>query len=146
MALRYVKRALIGPPPPAHRLAHERLNKIQGLAVFSSDALSSSAYATEEILLALLLAGPLALKLAWPIALAITTVLAIVAFSYYQPVHAYPSGGGAYTVAHANLGVWPGLIAAAALMIDYVLTVSVSVSAGVAAITSPVPGRFLPPG
>jgi len=142
MALSYVKRALIGHPLPTHRLAHERLNKIQGLAVFSSDALSSSAYATEEILLALLLAGPFALRLAWPIALAITTVLAIVAFSYYQTVHAYPSGGGAYTVAHANLGVWPGLIAAAALMIDYVLTVSVSVSAGVAAITSAVPGLF----
>ena len=108
MALHYLKRTLIGHPLPTHRLAHERLNKIQGLAVFSSDALSSSAYATEEILLALLLAGPLALRLAWPIALAITTVLAIVAFSYYQTVHAYPSGGGAYIVAHANLGCGRG--------------------------------------
>jgi len=142
MVLRHVKRVLIGHPLPTHRLAHERLNKIQGLAVFSSDALSSSAYATEEILLALLLAGPSALGLAWPVALAITTVLAIVAFSYFQTVHAYPSGGGAYIVARANLGMWPGLTAAAALMIDYVLTVSVSVSAGVAAITSAVPQLF----
>ncbi len=142
MALSQVKRLLIGHPLPTHRIVHERLNKIQGLAVFSSDALSSSAYATEEILLALLLAGPTALRLAWPIALAISTVLAIVAFSYYQTVHAYPGGGGAYIVAHANLGIWPGLVAAAALMIDYVLTVSVSVSAGVAAITSAIPALF----
>ncbi len=142
MALSYVKHALIGHPLPTYRLIHERLNKLQGLAVFSSDALSSSAYATEEILLALMLAGPAVLGLARPIALAITTVLAIVAFSYYQTVHAYPSGGGAYIVAHDNLGIWPGLAAAAALMIDYVLTVSVSVSAGVAAVTSAVPVLF----
>lgn len=142
MAISGVKRLLIGQPLPTHRLAHERLNKIQGLAVFSSDALSSSAYATEEILLVLVVAGPLAMTMALPIALAITTVLAIVAFSYYQTIHAYPSGGGSYIVAHENLGVWPGLIAASSLMIDYVLTVSVSVSAGVAAITSAVPSLF----
>jgi amino acid transporter len=142
MAISGVKRLLIGQPLPTHRLADERLNKIQGLAVFSSDALSSSAYATEEILLVLVAAGPLAMTMALPIALAITTVLAIVAFSYYQTIHAYPSGGGSYIVAHENLGVWPGLIAASSLMIDYVLTVSVSVSAGVAAITSAVPSLF----
>jgi len=142
MALNVVKRALIGPPLPTARLAHERLNKIQGLAVFSSDNLSSSAYATEEILLALTVAGSAALTLAWPIALAITAVFAIVGFSYYQTIHAYPSGGGAYIVARANLGVWPGLIAAAALLIDYILTVSVSVAAGVAAITSAAPELF----
>jgi amino acid transporter len=142
MALNLARRVLIGRPLPTHRLKHERLNKVQGLAVFSSDALSSSAYATEEILLGLVVAGPAALVYAWPIALVITTVLAIVAFSYYQTIHAYPSGGGAYIVARSNLGVWPGLVAAAALLIDYILTVSVSVSAGVAAITSAVPALF----
>lgn len=142
MAIGGVKRLLIGQPLPTYRLAHERLNKIQGLAVFSSDALSSSAYATEEILLVLVAAGPQAMGLALPVALAIATVLAIVAFSYYQTIHAYPSGGGSYIVSHENLGVWPGLIAASSLMIDYVLTVSVSVSAGVAAITSAIPWLF----
>ncbi len=142
MALNLARRVLIGRPLPTQRLKYERLNKIQGLAVFSSDALSSSAYATEEILLALVLAGPAALAFAWPISLAITSVMAVVAFSYYQTVHAYPGGGGAYVVARANLGVWAGLIAAAALFIDYVLTVSVSISAGVAAITSAVPVLF----
>ncbi len=142
MALSLVRRVLIGRPLPTHRLAHERLNKIQGLAVFSSDALSSSAYATEEILLVLVAAGPAALVLAGPISLVITAVLALVAFSYYQTIQAYPSGGGAYTVARRNLGIWPGLVAAAALFIDYVLTVSVSVAAGVAAITSAVPTLF----
>jgi len=142
MALNLARRVLIGRPLPTHRLKHERLNKLQGLAVFSSDALSSSAYATEEILLGLIAAGPIALVYAWPISLVITTVLAIVAFSYYQTIHAYPSGGGAYIVARSNLGAWPGLVAAAALLIDYILTVSVSVSAGVAAITSAVPALF----
>lgn len=142
MALAPVKRALIGPPLPTARLVHERLNKIQGLAVFSSDNLSSSAYATEEILLALTAAGVGAVSLAWPVALAITAVFAIVGFSYYQTIHAYPSGGGAYIVARSNLGVWPGLTAAAALLIDYILTVSVSVAAGIAAITSAVPALF----
>ncbi|MGQ0550909.1 MAG: APC family permease [Armatimonadota bacterium] len=139
MATSIIKRLLIGRPLPTRQLAHERLNKIQGLAVFSSDALSSSAYATEEILLALVLAGPAAMALAWPIAIGITVVLAIVVFSYYQTVHAYPKGGGSYIVARSNLGVWPGLVAAASILIDYVLTVSVSVSAGVAAITSAIP-------
>jgi amino acid transporter len=142
MAIGGMKRLLIGQPLPTHQLVHERLNKIQGLAVFSSDALSSSAYATEEILLVLVTAGPLAMTLGLPVALAISTVLAIVAFSYYQTIHAYPSGGGSYIVSHENLGVWPGLVAASSLMIDYVLTVSVSVSAGVAAITSAVPALF----
>ena len=142
MALSYVKRVLIGPPLPTHRLAHERLNKIQGLAVFSSDALSSSAYGPEEILLALMVAGPAALGFAFPVAVAITVVLTLVAFSYFQTVHAYPSGGGAYIVAHSNLGVLPGLVAAAALLTDYVLTVAVSVSAGIAAITSAFPELF----
>ena len=100
------------------------------------------AYATEEILLVLVTAGVAAFALSMPIALVITGLLAIVAASYYQTVHGYPSGGGAYIVAHENLGVWPGLIAAAALLIDYVLTVAVSITAGVVAVTSAVPGLF----
>ncbi|HXF82315.1 MAG TPA: APC family permease [bacterium] len=137
-----LRRVLIGPPLPTERLVHERVTKSKGLAVFSSDALSSTAYATEEILLALSAAGAAALAFVLPIALAISSVLAIVAFSYYQTIHAYPAGGGAYIVAHDNLGLWPGLIAAAALLIDYVLTVAVSISAGIAAITSAVPALF----
>lgn len=134
-----VRRALIGTPLPSAGILHERLSKIQALAVFSSDALSSVAYATEEILLVLVVAGTAALDLSMPIALAIVTLLAIVATSYYQTIHGYPSGGGAYIVAYDNLGVWPGLIAAAALLIDYVLTVAVSITAGVSAFTSAFP-------
>jgi len=139
MSTSIIRRLLVGRPLPTHQLSHERLNKLQGLAVFSSDALSSSAYATEEILLALVLAGPAALSYAWPISIGITAVLCIVVFSYYQTVYAYPKGGGSYIVARSNLGVWPGLVAAASILIDYVLTVSVSVSAGVAAMTSAAP-------
>jgi amino acid transporter len=124
---------------PSAGILHERLSKIQALAVFSSDALSSVAYATEEILLVLVVAGTAALDLSLPISLAIVTLLAIVATSYYQTIHGYPSGGGAYIVAYDNLGVWPGLTAAAALLIDYVLTVAVSITAGVAAFTSAFP-------
>jgi len=134
-----VRRILIGAPLPSVRLAHERLSKIQALAVFSSDALSSVAYATEEILLVLVLAGTVALGLSLPIALVIVGLLVIVATSYYQTIHGYPSGGGAYIVAYDNLGVWPGLTAAAALLTDYVLTVAVSITAGIAAITSAFP-------
>ncbi|MGE3539156.1 MAG: APC family permease [Candidatus Tectimicrobiota bacterium] len=134
-----LKRLLLGTPLPTDRARHERLSKVIGLAVFSSDALSSVAYASEEILLILIAAGSLALAISWPIALAIVALLVIVATSYYQTIHSYPSGGGAYTVSRENLGVRAGLIAGAALMIDYVLTVSVSIAAGVAAITSAFP-------
>ena len=134
-----VRRFLIGAPLPSAQMVHERLNKIQALAVFSSDALSSVAYATEEILLVLVLAGSAALGLSLPIALAIVGLLVIVVFSYYQTIHGYPSGGGAYIVAHENLGEGPGLVAAAALLTDYVLTVAVSISAGIAATTSAFP-------
>src|SRR2546430_1381540 len=137
-----LKRALIGPPLATSQLIHERISKLKGLAVFSSDALSSTAYATEEILIVLVTAGTAAVALALPVAIAISAVLAIVAFSCYQTIHAYPSGGGAYIVAHDNLGMWPGLAAAAALLIDYVLTVSVSVAAGIAAGTSAAAGVF----
>ena len=139
MRLPLLKRWLVGPPMPLAQARHERLNKRVALAVFSSDALSSVAYATEEILLVLVLAGAAAAHLTVPIALSITALLVIVAISYQQTIHAYPSGGGSYIVARANLGTVPGLIAAAALLVDYVLTVAVSVAAGVAAITSAFP-------
>src|SRR5439155_1938632 len=134
-----VKRLLVGAPKPSAQARHERLSKLVALPVFSSDALSSVAYATEEILLILVTAGTEAAHLTIPIALAITLLLAVVAISYQQTIYAYPSGGGSYIVSRANLGADLGLVAAAALMIDYVLTVSVSVAAGVAAVTSALP-------
>ena len=137
-----LKRWIVGKPMPLAQARHERLSKTIALAVFSSDALSSVAYATEEILLVLVLAGTTAAHLAVPVAVAISGLLLVVAVSYQQTIHAYPSGGGSYIVARANLGPTPGLIAAASLLIDYVLTVSVSVAAGVAALTSAVPGLY----
>jgi amino acid transporter len=134
-----LKRALVGAPMPLAQARHERLRKRVALAVFSSDALSSVAYATEEILLILVLASTAALHYSVPIALAIAALLAIVSISYQQTIHAYPSGGGSYIVARENLGPLAGLVAAAALLVDYVLTVSVSVAAGVAAVTSAFP-------
>jgi amino acid transporter len=122
------------------RLEHTLLPKVLALPVFSSDALSSVAYATEEILRVLLIASLGASHLVLPIAVAIAVLLTIVVLSYRQTVRAYPSGGGAYIVSKDNLGTLPGLIAAAALMVDYVLTVSVSVAAGVFAIVSVSPG------
>jgi amino acid transporter len=137
--LSQIKRFIVGEPIPSHLAHHERLSRVTGLAVLSSDALSSVAYATEEILRVLVIAGAAALSFSSPIAIVIATILAIVAFSYRQTIHAYPGGGGAYIVAKENLGEMPALIAAAALLIDYVLTVSVSIAAGVAAITSAFP-------
>lgn len=134
-----IYRTLFGSPLPTHAEAHHRLTKVKALAVFSSDALSSVAYAPEEILLVLVMGGSAALGLSVPIAAAIVVLLAIVATSYYQTIHGYPSGGGAYIVAIDNLGVWPGLVAAAALLIGYVLTVAVSITAGVLAMTSAFP-------
>jgi amino acid transporter len=134
-----LKRIVVGEPIPSHLAHHERLSRFTGLAVLSSDPLSSVAYATEEILRVLVLVGVGTLGLASPIALVIAAILAIVVFSYRQTIHAYPSGGGAYIVAKDNIGETPALIAAAALLIDYVLTVSVSIAAGVAALTSAFP-------
>ena len=139
MRVSFLKRVLVGPPMPLAQARHERLEKSIALAVFSSDAMSSVAYATEEILLILVLAGAAAAHLANPIAVSIAGLLIIVAISYQQTIHAYPNGGGSYIVAHDNLGTVPGLVAAAALLVDYVLTVAVSVAAGVAAITSALP-------
>jgi amino acid transporter len=133
------KRFVVGKPIPAHLAHHERLSRVTGLAVLSSDALSSVAYATEEIVRVLILAGAASLGLSTPIAIVIATILAIVVFSYRQTIHAYPTGGGAYIVAKDNLGELPALVAAASLLIDYILTVAVSIAAGVAAITSAFP-------
>src|SRR5256714_4767040 len=139
-----LKRLLVGKAKKTAQAIHERLTKKTGLAVFASDALSSTAYASEEILLVLAVAyafGRLnAFNYVVPITFAIAIVLVIVAISYRQTIFAYPSGGGAYIVAKDNLGTTPGLVAAAALLVDYVLTVSVSISAGVAAITSAAQG------
>ena len=130
------KQLLIGRPLETAAQHDQRLSKRVALAVFSSDALSSVAYASEAILFVLALAGSASLALVIPISLAIMLLLLIVGFSYQQTIHAYPNGGGAYIVAHENLGEVPGLIAAASLLIDYVLTVAVSISAGVFQITS----------
>ncbi len=134
---------IFGSPLKTAALDEQKLGKISALPVFASDALSSVAYATEEMLLALVVAGTAFLHFTLPITLVICALLAIVAASYVQTIHAYPQGGGSYLVAHENLGRWPGLIAAAALLIDYILTVAVSISAGVRAITSAFP-EFLP--
>jgi amino acid transporter len=138
MAIGRLKRRLLGRPIPTAHETHERLGRATGMAVFASDALSSSAYATEEILLILVLAGTAALHTAVPISVAIALLLAIVVGSYRQTILAYPGGGGAYIVTRENLGTYPSLVAGAALLTDYVLTVSVSVAAGIAAITSAV--------
>ncbi|QWR78760.1 APC family permease [Candidatus Magnetomonas plexicatena] len=134
-----IKTFLIGRPIESVKEKHERVSKFTGLAVFSSDAMSSVAYATEEILIVLVLGGAGLLHYSMPIAIGITTLIAIVAASYFQTIHEYPSGGGAYIVAKDNLGINAGLAAGSALLIDYVLTVSVSISSGVAAITSAAP-------
>jgi amino acid transporter len=130
---------LIGSPLPSHELAAKRLNKIRALAAFSPDALSSIAYANQEIFLGLVAAGSAGLIRGFPIGLSIVILLTMVALSYFQTIHAYPSGGGSYVVARENLGVLPGLVAGAALMIDYVLTAAVSLTAGVEAIASAFP-------
>jgi amino acid transporter len=136
---RAARRALIGTPLVTAQAAGERLTKFKALAVLSSDAISSVAYATEAILVTLVAAGSAALGLTLLISLAIVALLTVVAISYRQTIPAYPNGGGSYIVATDNLGVLPGLVAAAALMIDYVLTVAVSVSAGVQALATLLP-------
>jgi amino acid transporter len=130
---------LIGRPLPTADAAHQTIGKLIGLAVFASDALSSTAYATQEILLILALAGTVAFAYAFPIALTIVGLLAIVTISYEQTIYAYPGGGGAYIVARDNLGDFAAQVAGAALLIDYILTVAVSVSSGVAQVASAFP-------
>jgi amino acid transporter len=137
-----VKRFLIGKPFPTSRDIHERLDKVRALAVFASDPISSNAYATEAIMSVLIVLGNRALGLTLPIALSVAALVILVIFSYIQTILHYPTGGGAYIVAKDNLGVLPALMAGAALLTDYVLTVSVSVSAGVRAVTSAFPETF----
>lgn len=139
MPTRTLKRVLLGTPIPTALAKHERLGRLTGLAVFASDALSSTAYATEEILLVLVLAGTAALDTSIPIGVGIAVLIAIVVSSYRQTILAYPGGGGAYIVTKDNLGRYPSLVSGAALLTDYVLTVAVSTAAGIAAITSAVP-------
>jgi amino acid transporter len=139
MRFAHLKRLVVGAPMPLSQARHERLSNSVALAVFASDPLSSVAYATEEILLILVLVGTAALSYSLPIAGGIAALLAIVVTSYRQTVSAYPQGGGAYLVARDNLGTYPALTAAGALLTDYVLTVAVSAAAGIAALTSAVP-------
>jgi amino acid transporter len=141
-ALARVRAVLFGRPLSIYEELGERLNVFTGLSIFASDNISSSAYATEEIMRVLVLAGAGALVLTLPITIGLVIVLGIVVVSYRQTIAAYPNGGGSYIVASANLGKLPGLTAAAALLTDYVLTVAVSVAAGVAAMTSIVPELF----
>ncbi len=137
-----VRRALFGRLLATDEESEERLSKVKALATFSSDNLSSVAYATELIMFSLLAAGAGAFWLVMPISGAIVAIFLIIVVSYRQTIRAYPGGGGSYIVARENLGTGPGLVAAAALLTDYVLTVSVSVAAGVAAILSAFPGAF----
>ncbi|HZC31585.1 MAG TPA: APC family permease [Gaiellaceae bacterium] len=137
-----LRRFLFGARIPSERELHERIGVIKGVPVFASDNISSSAYATEEIMRVLVLAGAGALALTMPITIVIVVVLGIVVASYQQTIRAYPNGGGSYIVASDNLGPFPGLVAAAALMTDYVLTVSVSIAAGDEALTSIFPELY----
>jgi amino acid transporter len=133
---------LVGKPLPTADAPHQTIGKAIGLAVFASDALSSTAYATQEILVILAAAGAGALGYAFPISVAIVILLAIVTISYEQTIHAYSGGGGAYIVARDNLGENPALIAGAALLTDYILTVAVSISSGVAQLISALPDMY----
>lgn len=137
--LNRIKYFFIGPPLPSENMAGTQLNKIRALAAFSPDALSSLAYANQEIYLGLVVAGAAGLALSFPIAAAITILLSILALSYTQTIRAHPSGGGSYVVARENLGMRAGMVAAAALLVDYVLTAAVSLTAGVAEIISAFP-------
>jgi amino acid transporter len=134
-----LKRILLGPPIASSEEGHQRLSKKVALPVFSSDAISSTAYATEEILIVLLViasVGSVAFDFLVPISLAVIVLLAIVVASYFQTIHAYPMGGGSYVVSRENLGTYPSLVAGGSLLVDYILTVAVSTTAGVAAIIS----------
>src|SRR5689334_14340826 len=144
--VRRLKKALLGSPLETAALHEQRLGKLAALPILASDNLSSAAYATEEIVVGLLAGAAvgIAIPLSYsvPIALAIGILTAIVAISYGQTLHAYPTGGGAYTVAKENLGTIPALVAGSSLLVDYVLTVAVSVAAGIAAITSAFPSLY----
>ncbi len=136
---RKTKNHVLARPRATQQLDRKRVNKIEGLAAFSPDGLASIGYADQEIYLGLVIAGSIGLAYAFPIALAITTLLAILALSYYQIVQKYPRGGGSYAVARTTLGTVPGMVTAAALVVDYLLNVAVSLTAGVDAIASAFP-------
>ncbi len=138
----HVRHLLLGTPLPTGAEAEERLDRVRALAVLSPDALASVAYANQEIFLGLVAAGAAGLLFAWDIALVITGLLILVSLSYSQTIAAYPAGGGSYTVARENLGTTPGLVAAASLMIDYVLNAAVSLTAGIAAVASVFPALW----
>jgi len=142
MTLVEIKRLLIGEPFPTSREIHERLDKVRALAVFASDPISSNAYATEAIMSVLIALGSGGLAMTLPVGMGVAGLILLVIFSYIQTILHYPDGGGAYTVAKDNLGTMASLLAAAALLTDYILTVSVSISAGVRAVTSAVPAAF----
>lgn len=142
MIQKKIKQILLGQPLATKAMAEERLNNFQALAIFGSDAISSATYASEEILLGLTIAGTVLFSASLPIAIAISALIIIVALSYREILHAYPQGGGVYNVAKTNLGELPSLIGASSLITDYILTVAVSITAGVAAITSAIPQFF----
>ena len=134
------KRLLVGRPLATHAEGHQRLTKLAGLPIFAADAIASSAFANQEILHVLVpVAGMMALDYLIPISLVVVVLLAIVVMSYRQTIFEYPDGGGSYVVSRENLGRPAGLLAGAALMVDYVLTVAVSLAAGTAAIVSAIP-------
>src|SRR3989338_1495052 len=137
--LKQIQEKLLGKPLATGRIVDERLTNPQGLAIFGADAMSSTAYATEEIILALAAASVFSSMISIWIALAIVALILIIAISYRQIIFAYPQGGGVYNVAKENLGNTAALIGGASLWVDYILTVAVSVTAGVAAITSAFP-------
>ena len=134
-----IKRFLIGRPMKSNEFGEQKLNKTKALAILSSDALSSVAYGPEQILIVLVTVGATAFWYSIPIALGVLILLTALILSYRQIIFAYPHGGGAYVVSKSNLGVNPGLIAGGSLLVDYILTVAVSVSAGTDAITSAFP-------
>jgi amino acid transporter len=138
-----IKDILIGKPFPTSMDIQERLDNVRALAVFASDPISSNAYATEAMMSVLIVLGSQSLGITWPLGLAVSGLVLLVIFSYIQTILHYPDGGGAYTVAKDNLGEFPSLLAAAALLTDYILTVSVSVSAGVRAVTSAFPEVYV---
>jgi amino acid transporter len=138
----WVKQIFVGRPLDTAELGEQKISKKAALPVLSSDALSSTAYATEEMLLALTLAGAASFSVSIPAAFLIVGLLAIVITSYSQVLEAYPQGGGAYAVVKENLGIYPALVTGASLLIDYVLTVAVSIAAGIAAITSVFPNLY----
>ncbi len=139
MDLKRLKDIIIGKPLPTTEYGERQLNKVRALAALSPDALSSIAYANQEIYLGLIAAGAIGLSMSFTLGVAITAILAMLALSYYQTIHGYPSGGGSYIVARENLGKRAGLIAAVALLIDYLLVAAVSLTAGVEAIASAYP-------